>query len=114
MYPSPGWHFRSIGDGKIRPFWLQHIGLLNNPNIFESVPVTNSRTATPAKSEQQQQKENTMEKSLLIKALGLKAEATDDEIMTAINAGVENGKLLLTAMTAVNATTGTQFTEAVG
>jgi phage I-like protein len=56
VYPSPAWNFKKIDGGKIKPNRLKSIGLTNNPNIFEAVPLTNSVSATTAKSEQQQQK----------------------------------------------------------
>jgi phage I-like protein len=85
VYPSPGWYFDDLGNGRIAPKVLDHVGLTNSPNIGEVQPLTNSKvSAAPAESEQTQQKEN-MNREALIKALGLKAEATDAEITTAIN-----------------------------
>jgi phage I-like protein len=115
VFPSPGWRFKKLPDGRIKPYALDHVGLTNNPNIFEAVPLTNSRntSAASAKSEQQHQQKDNMNREALITALGLKAEATDAEILTAINSGTAASKTLLTAMTAINATSSSQFQEAV-
>lgn len=105
VYPSPGWNFKRLPNGKIKPFRLDHIGLTNNPNILESVPVTNARiSAAPAKSEQPEteSKTNIMDKTKLIAALGLKAEATDEEIETAINALKEEKANLATNAQSLN------------
>jgi phage I-like protein len=51
VYPSPAWHFKSLGDGKIAPTRLVSVGLTNLPNIREVAPLTNSVSATTAKSE---------------------------------------------------------------
>ena len=87
VYPSPGWHFDQLGNGRIAPVQLDHVGLTNSPNIAAVAPITNS-TLSAAPAEHQQTtttKENHMDRKLLIAALGLNAEATDEQITTAIN-----------------------------
>jgi phage I-like protein len=90
VYPSPAWNFKKIDGGKIKPNRLKSIGLTNNPNIFEAVPLTNSVSATTAKSEQQQQKEqiavNEEQKKKLCEALGLDpANTTPEQLIIAMN-----------------------------
>lgn len=86
VYPSPGWYFDDLGNGRIAPNALDHVGLTNSPNIGDVAPLTNSRiAAAPAESEQHKTTKETMNKADIIKALGLKADATDAEVLTAIN-----------------------------
>lgn len=113
VYPSPGWKFQKLGGGRIKPRLLDHIGLTNNPNIFESVPVTNSRTTTAAPAESTTtQKENQMERTKLIAALGLAADATDEQILTAINSLATERTTLATNVQNANTEKETAINEA--
>lgn len=114
VYPSPGWRYRRLSDGRIKPMFLDHIGLTNKPNIFEAVPVTNSRTGagrTSGSAEHQQNKSkgDKVDRTQLIAALGLEANATDDQILTAINTLKDEKKNPL--VVAVNTQLATANTE---
>ncbi|PAW75712.1 MAG: hypothetical protein B9S32_17365 [Verrucomicrobia bacterium Tous-C9LFEB] len=64
-------------ENKVRPLRLSRVALTNDPNLKGLVPLTNRTEA----------KEETMDyKSKLLELLGLKAEATDEQIVTAVEA----------------------------
>ncbi|HEX7860816.1 MAG TPA: phage protease [Verrucomicrobiae bacterium] len=72
--PSVNWRMRyDAGASVWRPFSLKSVGLVNEPNL----PVP---TITAAN-----EKSDIMERALLIAALKLKADATDKDILTAID-----------------------------
>lgn len=84
VYPSPAWNFKDIGDGKIRPYRVKSAGLTNTPNIFESVPVTNSRTEGNKK--QKEEAVNQEEHKKACEALGLDpTKTTPEQLISAIN-----------------------------
>ncbi len=87
---SPVWNRSDceVVDGeenKVRPLRLSRVALTNDPNLKGLVPLTNRTEA----------KEETMDyKSKLLELLGLKAEATDEQIVTAADALLAEAKNL--------------------
>lgn len=73
MFPSPYWD-APAGRANFEPDRLISIGLTNTPRIPTSEPVANSQDT------------NIMDRNTLIELLNLPAEATDEEIMAALNA----------------------------
>lgn len=80
-----------LGGNRYRVTKLGVIALTNDPNLRGQQPLTNSRSksATPNTNTPN----NTMDyKAMLLKALGLPPEATDEQITAACNAAPENKK----------------------
>lgn len=103
MYVSPFWGMRPVpgrNQKAFRPVVLYSVGMTNNPQIPGQPVGRNEKPTT---------KKDTMDRAKLIKALGLKPEATDDEIITAAN---EAGSALANALQA-KTTAETNLTTAV-
>lgn len=105
VYPSPAWNFKRVGAGKIKPFRLKSIGLTNNPNIFESVPLTNAKlSAASAESQTTTTKGNQMPKWLITALVAANVltkpaegqEPTEEQVQTALNAVVTERTTLTT------------------
>ncbi len=114
-FVSPVWLRRDCeqaGDGRLRPMRLSKVGLTNEPNIRVIAPIANREGAEPmagpmcalANAEpvenpashiqpdsEPDTKGNTIMREKLIEALGLDAEATDEQILEAVTA-MKNSK----------------------
>lgn len=95
VYPSPAWHFRDLGNGRIAPTNLVSVGLTNTPNIASAVPVTNSQ-------QQPTNQNQTMFKKIAEK-FGLSADADEGAILAAINALQQKVEGNLTALNVASA-----------
>jgi hypothetical protein len=83
LYPSPlWWHLPPDDQRRVYPELLESIGLVPTPNIA-SVPAW-TQNASPEALETNPKTKNNMDKNKLLKALGLGADATDDQILAAI------------------------------
>lgn len=109
LYPSPlWWHWPPSGEPPaVFPELLESVGLVSTPNI-SSVPAwtQNAGGADPLSNlasesgAENQHTSNIMDKTKIIKLLGLAADATDEQIDTAMKAAGVNASALQTANTA--------------
>lgn len=84
-------NFDNLGGNRIRPRRMDSAGLTNRPNIWGMVPWANRSAADSGKdavrnSDAAGEKLNMDHKKLLCSLLGLGAEATDEQITTAVDA----------------------------
>lgn len=87
VYPAPSSKLiEKLANGKVRPLYLDRLGLTNDPNMRDIPALSNSSTTPHAdKAEAQQPQEKpTMDK--ILKALGLKTDASEDAAAEAIEA----------------------------
>lgn len=107
VFPSPGWMHPKPAPGscKIFPVHLDHVGMVNDPNIETVRPWTNSQDSDT----QPKQPDEKAMKEKLCALLGLDpATATDDEIfakITAMKEGADKATKLNTDLTAEAAKT---------
>jgi phage I-like protein len=81
-YVSPVWDCE--GEKDLRPAVLRDVALTNKPNLRGLVPITNRQTTPPkAEPKANNRGQNMDYKALLLKKLGLSADATDEQIATA-------------------------------
>lgn len=92
VFPSPAWLFPKSDRGVIDPDELLSIGMTNTPQIAESVPWT-ANAATTGTTQEKAMKDK------LIKLLGLAADASDEQIETAVNAKLTEIQTLITQKT---------------
>lgn len=83
-YPSPAWRAPKRNDGSLDPQELISIGLTNTPNILGSRPWTNSESQTQQPATEPPAN-NTMP-PWLIELLGLSADATEEQVKSALTA----------------------------
>jgi len=81
-YPSIGWFVRSIGNGRVVPELLDHVGMVQHPNI-KNVPAWTNESPLPEPGNNPQQ--NDMNLKAIALALGLADTATEAEILAAID-----------------------------
>ncbi len=116
LFPSPlWWHWPPAGEPPaVFPELLESVGLVPTPNI-SSVPAWTQNAAPDLASQSEAEPKNTtsniMEKARLIALLGLAADATDEQIETALRAAGTTANALQTANTA-KADLETQLTTA--
>ena len=106
------WHLPPSGVPRVvHPQLLESVGLVKEPNIA-GVPAWTAN-ANPLGSSEPENKNNIMDKSKLIRLLGLAADATDAQIEEALAASTANAALLTTA-NAARDTAQTQLTTLQG
>lgn len=107
VYPSPGWMHPKPGtpaEKRVHPIYLDHVGMVNDPNIDSAAPWTNSQDDA---QQQQTQELDPKMKEKLCALFGLDpATATDDEILakvTALKGEADKATKLNTDLTAKTA-----------
>jgi hypothetical protein len=105
LFPSPlWWHWPPAGEPPaVYPELLESVGLVPTPNI-SSVPAWTQNAAPDLASQSEAEPKNTtsniMEKARLIALVGLAADATDEQIETALQGHATTANALQTANTA--------------
>lgn len=119
LFPSSlWWHWPPAGNPPaVFPELLESVGLVSHPNI-SGVPAWthNSTLASQMEAQSTQNKESTMLKKLIEK-LGLKAEATEDQVtdaVAALQSTANSNAASLTTANAAKADLETQLTTANG
>jgi phage I-like protein len=85
---SPYWTASAAPDGVCVVEAIQSVGLVNNPNIPD-FRLANEKDLNQTPAEQAPTKEHTMDIEAIKKALGLPPEATEEQVMAAIEAGAK-------------------------
>ncbi|AHF94600.1 hypothetical protein OPIT5_29305 [Opitutaceae bacterium TAV5] len=105
LFVSPGWAYRQNDDGTITPVKLLSLGLVPNPNIADAPAVNVADGSAEKTSSGNSAHTDTMKKELviaLLNALGLTtaADATDEQLNTALGSAAGKAKELSDANTA--------------
>jgi hypothetical protein len=82
-YPSIGWYVKPIGNGKVVPIGIDHVAMVEHPNIGSVPAWTNDADGDRDNSPTNETETNTMNPEIK-KKLGLKDDCTQEEYDAAV------------------------------